>query len=782
LERYKNNGATSSTKEVFYLCYSMVEATLTITRDAKTATPVIKQIDEDALGGNNAVPVSPAFLFNLCKTQERIGSIDILPYMREATGFEVDVELTQDLKTLSLCYGITPFATLLAGWQALLSRFSGQDDIVTANPAANRTCTDVEPLVGLFVNTLALRVHLSNRPTEAELLNTVKQLTPEAQSQQDIPFEQIVEAAGPFRSLSHNPLFQVMTAWQSTLQGSFEAGEPQNSAIPVRVGGKDIPLFVVHEISGEVFYAQLLAEHIDADIPVFGLVDKPPDENLFRTIHAEAKRLVQINRNVQPIGPYRIVGWSLGGILSYEIATQLLGEDETVEFLGLIDTPNFAGTNQKAIQITDHNQLLLNILEGVIDTTDDALMNELEALATTTEFEVFYRICQEKQIFPPNMGIDVMNYYFLRVDAYHHAIADYQPLPIPIPIHLFKAMEEDPSRDVHLGWAKVLPKSQICIIQVPGTHSSVMFPPHIETLGKALSIVLQQANKTKRPALYRHEEHLIAIQPGTGQMPPVFCVPGADANIAAFTHMAEMLESQWPIYGFQPRGLNEGQVPHSSVPAAARAYLKEINKEYPEGPLHLIGHSYGGWVVFEMALQLRAAGREVISVNLIDSEAPESDSVLGREYNRTEILMQLVELSEQSGQCSLNLVANDFEGLDYATQIKLLHERLVEVELIPRMSRPNILRGMLRIFSSNLRTTYLPSGTYPGPVFLILVCDAKDDQETCLKKYQRIVTGWRRFSPGLTTWCGPGNHMTILQPPHVAALAGYLRASLSGTV
>jgi arthrofactin-type cyclic lipopeptide synthetase C len=232
----------------------------------------------------------------------------------------------------------------------------------------------------------------------------------------------------------------------------------------------------------------------------------------------------------------------------------------------------------------------------------------------------------------------------------------------------------------------------------------------------------------------------------------------------------------------QPRGLNNGDVPHSTVHAAAREYLRAIEETYPQGPLHLLGHSFGGWVVFEMALRLHSAGRDIASVTMIDSEAPEGDGILGHEYNCTEVLMKLVELSELSAECSLDLVATDFDGLDYAAQLKLLHGRLVGVDLMPRRSKPEVLHGMVRTFATHLRTTYGPCKTYPGPVRLVLVRDAKDDEATCQKKHKQTAAAWQRFAPELVTWHGPGNHMTILKPPHVAMLTGWLHASLCGEV
>jgi arthrofactin-type cyclic lipopeptide synthetase C len=232
---------------------------------------------------------------------------------------------------------------------------------------------------------------------------------------------------------------------------------------------------------------------------------------------------------------------------------------------------------------------------------------------------------------------------------------------------------------------------------------------------------------------------------------------------------------QWPIHGLQPRGLEDGQVPHATVRAAARAYLRSIDNMYPEGPLHLLGHSFGGWVVFDMALQLRAGGRTVDSVTLIDAEAPEGNGIHGPEYNRPQMFMQLVELMELSAQCTLNLAEADFDGIDYPAQLQLLHSRFVAAQIMPQRSKPASLRGMVRTFAANLRTTYGPPETYPAPVRLVLVPDAKDDEATSRRKHEQAEAGWRRFAPELVTWHGPGNHMTILDPPHVDALADWLR-------
>ncbi len=128
---------------------------------------------------------------------------------------ELDEELTTGLKELSQRCGATLFMTVLAGWAALLARLSNQSEVVIGTPTANRTRTEVEGLIGFFVNTLALRVDLSGSPNSVELLKRVKRLALDAQANREIPFEQVVELVRPERSVSHSPIFQVMLGWQN---------------------------------------------------------------------------------------------------------------------------------------------------------------------------------------------------------------------------------------------------------------------------------------------------------------------------------------------------------------------------------------------------------------------------------------------------------------------------------------------------------------------------------------------------------------------------------------
>jgi amino acid adenylation domain-containing protein len=129
--------------------------------------------------------------------------------------FQLSADLSQQLKALSQKSGTTLFMTLLAAFATLLHRYSGQDDIVIGSPIANRHRSEVEPLIGCFINTLALRTRLAGNPSFSQLLQQVRETTLAAYDHQDLPFEKLVEELHPERSLSYSPLFQVMLVLQN---------------------------------------------------------------------------------------------------------------------------------------------------------------------------------------------------------------------------------------------------------------------------------------------------------------------------------------------------------------------------------------------------------------------------------------------------------------------------------------------------------------------------------------------------------------------------------------
>ncbi|MFJ4192819.1 amino acid adenylation domain-containing protein, partial [Pseudomonas sp. NPDC089534] len=127
----------------------------------------------------------------------------------------LDERLTAGLNALCQRHGVTLYMVLTGAWAMLMARLSGQADVVIGSPVANRGRAEIEGLIGMFVNTLALRIDTSGELNTEALLAQVKARTLEAQAHQDLPFEQVVDIVKPERSLAHSPLFQTLFSWES---------------------------------------------------------------------------------------------------------------------------------------------------------------------------------------------------------------------------------------------------------------------------------------------------------------------------------------------------------------------------------------------------------------------------------------------------------------------------------------------------------------------------------------------------------------------------------------
>jgi len=170
-------------------------------------------------------------------------------------------ELTSNLKSFSGRLNLTLAMTLYTAWSILLAKLSGQEDVVLGMPVANRGRTELEGLIGCFVNTLALRIRLKDEYCVTDLLRQVKESMLSAHAHQDVPFEKVVEALKPTRSLSHSPLFQVMLVVQNAPRGAMELSGLTlvEEAVPLHTAQFDL-LLSLHErgedICGNLNYAR----------------------------------------------------------------------------------------------------------------------------------------------------------------------------------------------------------------------------------------------------------------------------------------------------------------------------------------------------------------------------------------------------------------------------------------------------------------------------------------------------------------------------------------------
>ena len=167
--------------------------------------------------------------------------------------FALPATLLESVRALSRQQGGTAFMTMLAGFQTLVLHYTGQPDIVLGTDLANRTTVQTESLIGFFVNLLALRTDLSGDPTFTELLGRVREVALGAYAHQDVPFDKLVEELQPERSLSHNPLVQVLFVQQNTPRSSKPMPGLTLSWFPMDVPSKfDMAVFVAETDKGVV--------------------------------------------------------------------------------------------------------------------------------------------------------------------------------------------------------------------------------------------------------------------------------------------------------------------------------------------------------------------------------------------------------------------------------------------------------------------------------------------------------------------------------------------------
>ncbi|HVF54593.1 MAG TPA: amino acid adenylation domain-containing protein, partial [Pyrinomonadaceae bacterium] len=168
--------------------------------------------------------------------------------------FGLGETLSAHVKRLSREQGCTLYMTLMAGFEVLLGRYSGQEDMLIGTAIANRQQAETESLIGFFVNTLVMRADLSREPTFVELMGRVREVALGAYAHQDVPFERLVEEIAPERSLSQTPLFQVAFGVYNESEQKLEiAGLEVSGADSVTETGRfDLTLWMWEEQSGEI--------------------------------------------------------------------------------------------------------------------------------------------------------------------------------------------------------------------------------------------------------------------------------------------------------------------------------------------------------------------------------------------------------------------------------------------------------------------------------------------------------------------------------------------------
>ncbi|WP_368667338.1 amino acid adenylation domain-containing protein [Corallococcus sp. AB030] len=560
------------------------------------------------------------------------------PARRSAQGARWPVQLTPPLsdavEALAKREGATPFMVLMAAFQLLLSRYSGQDDVLVGTPIANRRHAETEGLIGFFVNTLVLRARFTADTSFRKVLAQVRSTTLGAYEHQDLPFERLVDALQPERDLGRTPLFQALFALQNTpepeatlpgltlkaeevpssaakfdldlalirqpdgFQGALtystdlfdtatvqwmmerwstlletvlaepdapldprtlltdeellrmhvpeapasrpsettevaprddmerelvalweellgvrpigvtrpffdlgghsllavklmarirerfhrelplaalfhaptvetlarllrQAPEVFSPIVPIQREGSQRPFFCVHPVGGNVLAYAALAKQLGREQPFYGLQSQGLDGSRppLDTVEAMAALYVNAVRTVQPHGPYRLGGWSMGGVVAFEMARQLQARGETVELVALID-PSPATDDRVPLDVDDAAQVaaLFELDQGQLATPE-----------ATTE-----------------TGRTLLHVFTRNLRALKH----HRPGPFTGRVLLLQAGGAPARGDD--GWSAHV-HGELTREVLPGTHYSLLRAPHVQRLAERLTEALQGA-------------------------------------------------------------------------------------------------------------------------------------------------------------------------------------------------------------------------------------------------------------------------------------------------
>ena len=289
----------------------------------------------------------------------------------------------------------------------------------------------------------------------------------------------------PIVALYHEPTIAHLAEWLRRPSGSGE----QTPLVPIRARGSRRPLFCVHPAGGTVFCYVPLASYLGEDQPVYGVQAQGTDgqQAPHATVAEMAVSYAKAIRAEQPQGPYRVCGWSTGGIIAFEVAQRLREQGADVELLALFDA-GMPAARGKAFDQEDVLQMLLMLFPG-------QSREELAALqqASPDEQLAYFQRCAElAQLLLAGAAGGHARHVYDVFQANVQAISEYQPQPWPGKITLFRAatastpMHKDPL----LGWGPWA--CAVSVQEVPGSHVDMFREPALATLAAALKRCLDE--------------------------------------------------------------------------------------------------------------------------------------------------------------------------------------------------------------------------------------------------------------------------------------------------
>ncbi|MEU5684693.1 peptide synthase [Streptomyces venezuelae] len=267
---------------------------------------------------------------------------------------------------------------------------------------------------------------------------------------------------------------------------------------------------------------------------------------------------------------------------------------------------------------------------------------------------------------------------------------------------------------------------------------------------------------------------LVRLRPGGHE--PLYLFPGAGGNLMYFHELVDGLPERFAVHGLQPN-FTEDVDTASLVRELADQYLPLVLDTQPTGPFRFVGHSFGGHVAMELARRLRAMGREVALVGLLDTSAPLPER--HEHFAAWDQATWLVALAGVFGRLfgrTLDLTEEELTGLADDEQISRLRERLRQHDVLPPELDDDVqLRGFIRTYIADQRSLHTPAEPYDGELTFFRAAELHPDNvppPALARLLDDPARGWGAFTTHpVAVREVPGDHLTMLTRPHADDLA-----------
>lgn len=301
------------------------------------------------------------------------------------------------------------------------------------------------------------------------------------------------------------------------------------------------------------------------------------------------------------------------------------------------------------------------------------------------------------------------------------------------------------------------------------------------TIEELASVLQSKAEGSEESSL------VVIIQKG-GRAKPFFCVPGAGGNSIYFYELARNLGKERSFYGFQSPGFKEGKVYENlTIEETASQYIKAMLEVQPEGPFLIGGHSFGGWVAFEMSRQLLTMGHDTELLVIFDTPAPFEDLTdSGLQKKDSEWLIEIAGVIGTMFGKSLNLSHNAIKNLTPQKQLAYLHEQLIQTRILPSGAGITQIQLFIEVYKANVMSMYIyrpVKQPLSAPIALFKAVD-QDSLQPEVPGASRLsdepALRWNYYTDKqIKVHHIPGDHRTMFIKPNVKQLADELNNCLN---